>query len=235
MKRQHIVTDSQVLEPQQVLEMAFSRHKEIAISFSGAEDVILIDMACNLSDRVQVFCLDTGRLYPETYEFLEEVRDFYDIEIDLLYPDPRSLAQLVKQKGLFSFYRDGHQECCSIRKIAPLRVYLTRLDGWITGQRRDQSPTRSFVTQIQEDEAFSSADKPLMKYNPLANWSADDVWKYIRANGVPYNKLHDRGFRSIGCQPCTRATQPDQHEREGRWWWEDAREKECGLHVIKPA
>lgn len=225
------VTD-QVKTPQEVLKVAFENHVRVAISFSGAEDVALIDMACNLTDNVQVFSLDTGRLHPETYRFIEEVRDYYGIDIDILSPDARAVEDLVKRKGLFSFYRDGHQECCGIRKIEPLRRHLGHLDAWITGQRRDQSPTRAHVPQIQEDTAFSNEQGPLTKYNPLAEWSSAQVWQYIRENGVPYNKLHDQGYMSIGCEPCTRPVGPNQHERAGRWWWEEATKRECGLHVI---
>ena len=223
------------LQPVDVIQAALDGHDSVAISFSGAEDVVLIDMVCNIIDRPQVFCLDTGRLHPETYAFIEQVRDHYGIAIQVLNPDASALGRLVQEKGLFSFYKDGHQECCSVRKIAPLRRYLSGCDAWITGQRRDQSPTRSQVPQSQIDAAFSvdrsPADRPpLMKYNPLANWTSGQVWQYIRDHQVPYNPLHDRGFLSIGCQPCTRAVGPGQHERAGRWWWEEATLKECGLH-----
>lgn len=227
-----LASDKVDLTPQRVLETAFERHDRVVLSFSGAEDVVLIDMSCNIAEEVNVFCLDTGRLHSETYQFIEKVRDFYGIDIDVIAPNADSIARLVKEKGLFSFYRDGHAECCSIRKIEPLRNYLLNVDAWITGQRRDQSPTRSFVAQIQDDAAFSTTDKSVTKYNPLANWSSAQVWEYIRDNDVPYNKLHDRGYRSIGCEPCTRSTAPGQHEREGRWWWEEETRRECGLHVV---
>jgi phosphoadenosine phosphosulfate reductase len=219
--------------PQAVLRDAYARFDadRIAISFSGAEDVALIDMACRLSDRIRVFSLDTGRLHAETYEFLETVRAHYDIEIDVLMPDPAEVAELVRAKGLFSFYRDGHQECCAIRKIQPLRRRLATLDAWITGQRRDQSVTRAEVPHEQDDLAFGSATHSLRKFNPLANWTSADVWNYIRSHQVPYNPLHDRGFLSIGCAPCTRPVGPHEAERAGRWWWEEANQKECGLHA----
>ena len=218
-------------EPNDIIRLALSSHEKVALSFSGAEDIVLIDIACNISEEVQVFSLDTGRLHPETYRFIEKVRDNYGIEIDILYPDGAAVAQLVKQKGLYSFYDDGHQECCGVRKIAPLRQHLSGLDAWITGQRKDQSPTRHDVPLQQEDPAFSD-DRILMKYNPLANWSSAQVWQYIRDNDLPYNKLHDQGYQSIGCEPCTRPVGPNQHERAGRWWWEEATKKECGLHII---
>ncbi|HEY9751415.1 MAG TPA: phosphoadenylyl-sulfate reductase [Coleofasciculaceae cyanobacterium] len=221
--------------PQQILEWALSLFDNIAISFSGAEDVVLIDMAHRLNQTVQVFSLDTGRLHPETYQFIERVRKHYGLAIDLVYPDAAEVEALVKAKGLFSFYEDGHKECCGIRKVAPLRRKLSTLDAWITGQRKDQNPaTRASVPIIQLDTAFSGADDSLIKFNPLANWTSADTWMYIRTYEVPYNLLHERGFVSIGCEPCTRPVLPNQHEREGRWWWEDAGKKECGLHVVSP-
>lgn len=223
------------LSPQKIVAKALSLYDNIAISFSGAEDVVLIDIAHRLKKDIQVFSLDTGRLHSETYQFIEKVRKHYGIAIDILSPDAAQLEAFVKEKGLFSFYEDGHKECCGIRKVAPLRRKLSTLDAWITGQRKDQSPsTRSDVPIVQVDGAFSSGDRELIKFNPLSNWSSAQVWTYIRAYEVPYNPLHERGFISIGCEPCTKAVLPNQHEREGRWWWEDATKKECGLHAVNP-
>ncbi|MBN8560808.1 MAG: phosphoadenylyl-sulfate reductase [Leptolyngbya sp. UWPOB_LEPTO1] len=223
------------LSPQKIVAKALSLYDNIAISFSGAEDVVLIDIAHRLKKDIQVFSLDTGRLHSETYQFIEKVRKHYGIAIDILSPDAAQLEAFVKAKGLFSFYEDGHKECCGIRKVAPLRRKLSSLDAWITGQRKDQSPsTRSDVPIVQVDGAFSSGDRELIKFNPLSNWSSAQVWTYIRAYEVPYNPLHERGFISIGCEPCTKAVLPNQHEREGRWWWEDATKKECGLHAVNP-
>ena len=132
---------------------------------------------------------------------------------------------------MYSFYQDGHSECCAVRKIGPLKSKLESLDAWITGQRKDQSVTRINLAQTQEDQSFSTDDHTIVKYNPLSDWSLTEVWGYIRENNVPYNKLHDKGFVSIGCEPCTRAITPDQHERAGRWWWEEQTQKECGLHA----
>jgi len=138
----------------------------------------------------------------------------------------------VKEKGLFSFYQDGHKECCGIRKVEPLKRALGTLDAWVTGQRRDQSPsTRAEVAVVEVDPVFSQPGHELIKFNPLANWSSRQVWDYIRENNVPFNPLHVQGFVSIGCEPCTRPVLPGQHEREGRWWWEDQTKKECGLHA----
>lgn len=222
-------------EPSAILKLALDRFDNIAISFSGAEDVALIDMAVRIRPDIQVFSLDTGRLHAETYRFIEQVREKYNIDIDVLSPDADSVRKLVTAKGLFSFYVDGHRECCGIRKVVPLRRKLLTLDAWITGQRRDQSPaTRTTIPVVERDNAFSTAERSLYKFNPLANWTSAQVWHYIRANEVPYNELHNRGFISIGCEPCTRPVLPNQHEREGRWWWEEETRKECGLHV-KPA
>jgi len=222
--------------PQEIIRYAVESFDNIAISFSGAEDVVLIDMAAKIGKRFQVFSLDTGRLHAETYQFIETVRKHYNIDIDVVMPEASKVEQLVKAKGLFSFYEDDHKECCGIRKIAPLRKQLLTVDAWITGQRRDQSPgTRADVPVIQDDKAFARPNESLTKFNPLANWTSKQVWDYIRENNVPYNALHDQGFVSIGCEPCTRPTGPGQHEREGRWWWEEATKKECGLHAVNIA
>lgn len=222
-------------DPSAILKLAFDHFDNIAISFSGAEDVVLIDMAVRIRPDIQVFSLDTGRLHPETYGFFERVRDRYKINIDVQFPDAAAVQKLVNAKGLFSFYKDGHKECCGIRKVIPLRRKLASVDAWITGQRKDQSPaTRTGVPVVERDGAFSTPDHTLYKFNPLSNWTSAQVWQYIRANDVPYNELHNRGFISIGCEPCTRAVLPNQHERAGRWWWEEETKKECGLHT-KPA
>ena len=228
-----IDTELSSQSPQEILRYALEHHDNIAISFSGAEDVVLVDMAHKIRSDIQVFSLDTGRLHAETYRFIEKVRSHYGIAIDIVMPEAARVEGLVKEKGLFSFYEDDHKECCGIRKIAPLRKQLLTVDAWITGQRRDQSPcTRAAVPVIQDDKAFARPNDQLTKYNPLANWSSQQVWDYIRTNNVPFNELHDRGYISIGCEPCTRPTGPGQHEREGRWWWEEATKKECGLHAV---
>jgi adenylyl-sulfate reductase (glutathione) len=208
--------------------------EDAAISFSGAEDVLLIDLAKQTGRPFRVFSLDTGRLHPETLRFFERVEKHYDLRIEYCFPQSGLVQDLVRKKGLFSFYADGHDECCGIRKVEPLRRQLATLRAWITGQRRDQSPTRAHVPVVQLDPAFSGASgSPLVKWNPLANVTRDYVWDSIRGFEVPYNALHERGFASIGCEPCTRPILPGQHEREGRWWWEQADKKECGLHVGK--
>ena len=217
--------------PQNILRLIFSKFKQLPIFFSGAEDVVLIDMATKITNNVQVFVVDTGRLPPETYEFIERVRKHYNLKIEMLLPNTQKVAELVNTKGLFSFYEDGHQECCAVRKVQPLRRQLTNMHVWITGQRQDQNPsTRKELPIIELDRTFSTKENTLIKFNPLANWSSDLVWKYIRYHQVTYNELHDRGFTSIGCQPCTKAITPNQAERAGRWWWERDKLKESGIH-----
>jgi phosphoadenosine phosphosulfate reductase len=229
---QALQTELQNKNPRVILKKALELFDNIAISFSGAEDVVLIDMAVKIRPDIRVFSLDTGRLHPETYRFIEKVRKHYGIAIEVLSPDRELLDNLVKTKGLFSFYADGHHECCGIRKVDSLKRKLVHLDAWITGQRKDQSlDTRQNIPEVQIDTAFSTPEHQLVKFNPLLNWTSAQVWDYIEAYQVPFNELHQKGYISIGCEPCTRPVLPNQHERTGRWWWEDAAKKECGLHA----
>ncbi|HET6582739.1 MAG TPA: phosphoadenylyl-sulfate reductase [Nannocystaceae bacterium] len=219
--------------PQAIIDRALAEFgDDIAIAFSGAEDVILIEYARQTRRPFRVFSLDTGRLHPETYRFIARVQEHYGLAIEMGFPDTGRVEALVRTKGLFSFFADGHEECCGIRKVEPLRRRLAGLRAWITGQRADQSPaTRDAVPVMQIDSAFLGKDgAPVVKWNPLAHRTSAEVWDAIRAFDVPFNELHARGFVSIGCEPCTRAIMPGQHEREGRWWWEEATKKECGLH-----
>ncbi|MEQ1531038.1 MAG: phosphoadenylyl-sulfate reductase [Methylococcales bacterium] len=228
---QQLQIDLSQKNPRTILKKALELFDNIAISFSGAEDVVLIDMALAIRKDIQVFSLDTGRLHPETYRFMEKVRKHYGLTIELLSPDRELLDAMVKKKGLFSFYEEGHHECCAIRKVEPLRRKLSQVDAWITGQRKDQSlDTRQDIPEVQIDSTFSSPEHSLVKFNPLLNWRSAQVWDYIEAYQVPYNELHEKGYISIGCEPCTRPVLPNQHERVGRWWWE-AGKKECGLHA----
>jgi phosphoadenosine phosphosulfate reductase len=220
--------------PREILKFALKSFDNIALSFSGAEDVTLIEMAHKLAPPLNVFSLDTGRLHPETYQYIETVRNHYNINLDIMAPNTASLEAFVKEKGLYSFLEDGHKECCGIRKVEPLKRKLATLDAWISGQRKDQSPsTRSSVPVVEIDHGNSNNQRKLIKFNPLANWTSKEVWDYIRMSEVPFNALHEKGFTSIGCEPCTRPVLPNQHEREGRWWWEEATQKECGLHSTK--
>jgi phosphoadenosine phosphosulfate reductase len=220
--------------PQSILAHALRTYSpHLAVSFSGAEDVVLIDLARQAGLPFRVFSLDTGRLHPETVRFIERVREHFDIEVELFSPQAAAVQRLTREKGLFSFYKDGHGECCSIRKVEPLGRALAGARAYVTGQRQDQSPaTRGRLPVVEVDQARQAPDgAPLTKFNPLSFWSSSDVWRHIAERNLPYNELHDRGFRSIGCEPCTKATNPGQHEREGRWWWEEATKRECGLHL----
>nr|BAH57002.1 AT4G21990 [Arabidopsis thaliana] len=221
--------------PLEIMDKALEKFgNDIAIAFSGAEDVALIEYAHLTGRPYRVFSLDTGRLNPETYRLFDTVEKHYGIRIEYMFPDAVEVQALVRNKGLFSFYEDGHQECCRIRKVRPLRRALKGLRAWITGQRKDQSPgTRSEIPVVQVDPVFEGLDGgvgSLVKWNPVANVEGNDVWDFLRTMDVPVNTLHAAGYVSIGCEPCTRAVLPGQHEREGRWWWEDAKAKECGLH-----
>ena len=179
--------------PKDIIAEVIGLWPNLAISFSGAEDVALIEMASKLVDEPAIFTLDTGRLHPQTLEYIESVRRHYELPIETLHPDPQRLSQLTRAKGLFSFYEDGHTECCGIRKVEPLRARLATVDAWISGQRRDQSPTRAEVPIIELDASFSTSEHPVVKINPLANWTSEEVWNYIRMFDVPYNELHDAG------------------------------------------
>ncbi|THU45137.1 hypothetical protein C4D60_Mb02t14700 [Musa balbisiana] len=220
--------------PLEIMDRALDMFgNEIAIAFSGAEDVALIEYAKLTGRPFRVFSLDTGRLNPETYRFFDAVEKHYDIHIEYTFPDAGEVQALVRSKGLFSFYEDGHQECCRVRKVRPLRRMLKGLRAWVTGQRKDQSPgTRANIPLVQVDPVFEGVDGlgSLIKWNPVADVEGKDIWNFLRTMNVPVNSLHSQGYVSIGCEPCTRPVLPGQHEREGRWWWEDATAKECGLH-----
>ncbi len=209
-------------------EQRFGSSAAIATSF-GAEDVVLIDLARKHAPSLRVFTLDTGRLPPETYEIIEVLRNRYGLEVETFFPERERVEALESAQGYFSFRKSlqARKECCAIRKVEPLRRALAGRQAWVTGMRREQSITRTAVELVELDTDHGG----LFKLNPLAAWSAREVWAYIRENGVPYNVLHDRGYPSIGCAPCTRAVKPYEDERAGRWWWESAENRECGLHV----
>ncbi|MFC0351580.1 phosphoadenylyl-sulfate reductase [Undibacterium danionis] len=195
----------------------------------AAEDMVLTDLILKHKLNIDIFSLETGRLHKETLNMLERIKETYDYEVKLYKPDTEAVDNYVKQHGLNAFYDsvDMRKECCRIRKVEPLNRALKGKKAWITGQRRAQSATRTELA-VQEDDVAHA----MQKFNPLADWSEDDVWHYIRSNNVPYNALHDKGYPSIGCEPCTRAIQPGEDVRAGRWWWENPESKECGLHVV---
>jgi phosphoadenosine phosphosulfate reductase len=231
---EELLAASQVLKDapaEQILawaEQQFGASAAIASSF-GAEDVVLIDLASKHAPSLRLFTLDTGRLPPETYELIEVLRNRYGLEVETYFPERARVEALESTKGYFSFKKsiEARKECCAIRKVEPLGRALAGRRAWVTGLRREQSVTRTGVEALELDADHGG----LLKLNPLVKWSAREVWAYIKENGVPYNALHDRGYPSIGCAPCTRAVKPYEDERAGRWWWESAENRECGLHV----
>jgi|TARA_B100001971_G_C18213990_1_gene552605 phosphoadenosine phosphosulfate reductase len=204
------------------------RKVALASSF-GAEDVVLIDMISKAAPGIIIFTLDTGRLHEETYKIMEKIREKYGVEIKSYFPKKEDVEKLEREKGFYSFYKsiEDRKECCGIRKVEPLKRALSELDAWITGLRREQVVTRTSVNKIEIDEANDG----VVKFNPLADWTQKQVWDYIKKNKVPYNELHDKNFPSIGCSPCTRAVKKGEDFRAGRWWWESADKRECGLHI----
>ena len=215
---------------EELLRWALERfHPRMGISAAGGVDgLAIIDMAWRIDPRVRVFTLDTGRLPPETYALFEEVRDRYGINVEFEFPDRQQVERMMFVSGPNLMYRsvDDRVRCCEIRKVAPLKRKLATLDAWVSGLRRDQWKTRKNVAKVELDRDHGG----VVKLNPLADWSADDVWDYVRKNDVPYHELFDHGYSSIGCAPCTRAVQPGEDERAGRWWWEQDTDKECGIH-----
>jgi thioredoxin-dependent adenylylsulfate APS reductase len=218
-------------EPEVVLEWALERFSpRIALSTAFQIDgVALLDMAYRIDPEVRVFSVDTGRLPDETFELVERLRDRYPgLQLELLAPEARHVQGLVARHGPNLFYRSVENRllCCQVRKVQPLTRHLARLDAWITGLRRDQWATRTNIRKVEIDHDHGA----IVKLNPLAEWTEDEVWDYVRENDVPYHSLYDRGYTSIGCAPCTRAVAPGEAARAGRWWWETNAPKECGIH-----
>ncbi len=212
-----------------VLAQAVRDYAPVAFANSlGAEDMVLTDLIAKHQPAISMFSLDTGRLPQETYDLMDEVRTRYEIPLHIYFPDSAKVEEYVAQQGVNGFYDsvDNRKRCCHIRKVEPLKRALAGKRAWITGMRREQAVTRSGL----EVSAFD-ADNGLQKFNPLLEWTHDDIWEYIRQFDVPYNALHDRFYPSIGCAPCTRAIAMGEDIRAGRWWWEHPEQKECGLHV----
>lgn len=200
------------------------------ITFStsmGAEDQVITDMVVQIDPSVRIFTLDTGRLFQETYDLIDQTNEKYGIQIEVIFPDYQQVEKMVKEKGMNLFYHsvENRKLCCGIRKVEPLKRAFKGMDGWICGLRKDQSVSRFFSQKVEWDE-----QNQLVKINPLIDWTEKDTWNYIHENQVPYNSLHDKGYASIGCLPCTRPIKPGEDFRAGRWWWEDEEQKECGLH-----
>jgi len=194
----------------------------------GAEDMVLMDLICKFAPEIDMFTLDTGRLPKETYDVMQQAKAHYKRNVKVYYPDAEELETFVTEKGPNAFYDsvELRKQCCGIRKVKPLKRALTANKAWLTGMRRSQAVTRTDLPVSEWDEGFG-----LQKFSPLTDWSNGDVWAYIKAFDVPYNKLHDQGVASIGCAPCTRAITAGEDIRAGRWWWENPESKECGLHV----
>jgi phosphoadenosine phosphosulfate reductase len=217
--------------PQEVLKWSLDNlHPKIAMASSfGAEDVVVIDMMMKINPKARIFTLDTGRLNQETYDVMDEIRKKYNVNIEVMFPDQNEVEQMVRVNGLNLFYHSvGNRKlCCGIRQVHPLNRILSTLDGWITGLRADQTEVRLNANKIEFDEQHNG----IIKVNPIIEWTWDQTWDYIKKNNIPYNKLHDNGFPSIGCEPCTRAIKSGEPLRAGRWWWESDSQKECGLHA----
>jgi phosphoadenosine phosphosulfate reductase len=216
---------------EEILRWAIEKYGEgIALASSfGAEDVAIIDMMSKIDrEKTRVFTLDTGRLNQETYDIMDEIRKRYGILVRVYCPDHQELESMLRTHRMNLMYEsvENRKLCCEIRKVHPLNRALRDLSGWITGLRREQTLTRSAINKIEID----SMHNDIIKVNPLADWDNEMVWRYIKRNDVPYNKLHDKGYPSIGCEPCTRAVEPNGDPRSGRWWWESSVHKECGLH-----
>lgn len=215
--------------PQEIIKNVVDRfNQKIALSSSmGAEDQVLTDMLLKIEPNARIFTLDTGRLFAETYDLIDRTSRKYKKKIEVLFPDYKRVEAMVNTKGINLFYDSiqNRKECCHIRKIEPLQRAFAGLDAWICGLRASQAVTRKNIDIIEWD-----ANNKLVKVNPLARWTEEQVWEYIHENRVPYNVLHEKGFPSIGCQPCTRAVAEGEDVRAGRWWWENPDTKECGLH-----
>lgn len=196
----------------------------------GAEDMVLTDLIAKHIPDIEIFTLDTGRLHAETYRLLQTITEHYGLRIRVVYPVGEAVERLVAEHGINGLYRsvDNRKACCEVRKVEPLRRALTGKRAWVTGLRRAQAVTRSSLPLREHDAANG-----LEKFNPLADWQEAEIWAYLHVFGVPFNALHQQGFPSIGCEPCTRAVSPGEDIRAGRWWWEEPSSKECGLHPAK--
>lgn len=214
----------------EVLSFFLKKYKgKIAFASSlGAEDQVLTHLIASVDPEAKIFTLDTGRLFQETYDLLERTNSRYKIKMEVYFPESHQVEKMVHEKGINLFYEsvENRKLCCHIRKVEPLRRALKGMDIWITGLRREQSLNRNKMELIEEDESH----KGKLKLNPLIDWTHEMVWNFIREHNIPYNTLHDKGFPSIGCLPCTRSIEPGEDVRAGRWWWEMEGKKECGLH-----
>lgn len=205
----------------------------LSASFGAPEGMVLIDLLHSIDATTRVFVLDTGRLHPATYDLIDRVRDRYDKPIDVVFPNAAEVEEMVREKGINLFYEthENRKLCCKVRKVLPMRRHLAGYDAYVTGLRRDQNANRADARKVEID----SANGDLVKINPLADWSREQVMDYIADRGIPINRLHQQNYPSVGCEPCTRSVAPGADPRSGRWWWESDEMKECGLHVSEPA
>lgn len=230
--RINIGEELEILGANELLEWTLKTfHPRVALACSfQAEESVLIDMMHRLQgSNFRIFTLDTGRLNQETYDCMDAIRERYGVGVEVFFPDAARVESMAREHGLNLFYKsvEFRKMCCGIRKVEPLNRALSDLDAWMTGLRREQAVTRADVRKVEVDKDHGG----IIKINPLVEWSHGQVWDYIRDNNLPYNKLHDHGYPSIGCAPCTRAIQPGEDIRAGRWWWENPETKECGLHA----
>ena len=205
-------------------------HPRVAKASSfGAEDAVVMHMMLEINPKFRFFTLDTGRLPQETYDIIDICRKRYNIEIEILFPDAMEVESMVKEHGVNLFYDsvENRKMCCNIRKVHPMDKMLDTLDGWITGLRRDQTKIRRDATIFQIDKSHNN----MLKINPIIDWTWEQIQSYIKQHDLPYNTLLDKGYPSIGCEPCTRPIKPGEDLRAGRWWWEQDQHKECGLHI----
>ena len=220
------------LDPQQLLTWAlktFAPKIALSCSFGAPEGLVLLDMMHRIDPAARVFVLDTGRLPQATHDLIDRVRDRYDKRVEVVFPEAKAVEAMVQAKGMNLFYEsvENRQLCCRLRKVEPLNRYLSGLDAWVTGLRRDQGVTREDTAKVQIDAQHGG----IVKVNPIADWSHDQVLSYVRQHNVPINRLHAEGYPSVGCDPCSRAIKPGDDPRAGRWWWESPETRECGIHV----
>jgi len=214
---------------EEILTWTYKRFRRVALVASfQAESLVLIDLACRITPEPEVLTLDTGRLHEETLEYIEQVRERYPIRLRILSPDAEELETMTGEHGTMQFRHSMalRNECCAVRKVNPLARALEDYDAWITGLRREQTPTRAATPVVASDRGHGDITKVV----PLAGWSREEVWDHLAAQGIEAHPLYERGYTSIGCAPCTRATAPGENERAGRWWWEGNSDKECLLH-----
>lgn len=217
-------------KPEEIISYVAEKFQATEIVFTTSlsnEDQIITHLISKIQPGIEIVTLDTGRLFPETYELIEQTENILGVKIKVLFPDAQEVEQMVNQYGINLFYKsvEFRRLCCNIRKTKPLKKILQQKKVWITGIRQQQSITRYAAKEAEWDELNG-----IIKINPLVRWSEEQVLQYVKEKQLPYNKLYDRGYKSIGCQPCTRPVKPGEHERAGRWWWENPENKECGLH-----